>query len=133
MLYRLYLLKRGRIRASEIFYAQNDNEAKEIASRVCNACDDSFKQYELWSGTEQITSVRRVAQTVPQRERKSQDIALAHQEIVLDLEDRLQKSFTSLAASRKLLAASAELRSRVYPYTDDQARSYNHKIRLPQP
>jgi hypothetical protein len=118
MLYRFYLVdKRGRIRVTEIFYAQNDNEAKDIASRVYNACDDSFRQYELWSGTEQITSVRCGAQTAQQMERRSQDITLAHQEIVLDLEERLQRSFARMAASRKMLEATAELRRREYPHT----------------
>jgi hypothetical protein len=44
MLYRLYLLDaRGRIGVAETFLAQNDNEAKEIASRVYNACNSSFQ------------------------------------------------------------------------------------------
>jgi hypothetical protein len=119
MLYRLYLLdKRDRIRAAENFSAKSDNEAKEIASRVCNARDDSFKRYELWCGADQIMSFRCGTQTGQRRERRARDITPASQEVVLDLEERLQNSFACVTASRRLLEATAELRSRVYPYTD---------------
>jgi hypothetical protein len=119
MLYRLYLLDQsGRVRAAESFSAKGDNEAKEIASRVCNACDDSFKRCELWCGSDQIISLRCGAQTGQRRERIAGDITPASQEIVLDLEEHLQRSFTCVMASRKLLEATAQLRSRLYPYTD---------------
>jgi hypothetical protein len=117
MFYRLYLLNDlGQIRAAETFSAQSDNEAMAIASGVYNACDDSFQRYELWCGSNRITRARRGAQTCERREPRAEDIALAHQEIVLDLEDRLQSSFVCMADSRKLLEATAELRRRVYPH-----------------
>jgi hypothetical protein len=118
MLYRLYLLdERGRIRAAETFSAQSDNEAMKIASKVWNACDDSFQQYELWCGSDRITRARYRAQTGQQKERTAGDITSEYQEHLLDLEERLQRSFVCMPASRKLLAATTELRKRLYPHT----------------
>jgi hypothetical protein len=119
MLYRLYLLdERGQIRAAENFSAESDDGAMEIAARVHNACDDAFPQYELWCGSDQILRVRGSAHTGQRRVRIAQDITSTAEEIVLDLEDQLQRSFTIMADSKKLLEATAEQRRRLYPYAD---------------
>ncbi|MBV9251907.1 MAG: hypothetical protein JO227_22035 [Acetobacteraceae bacterium] len=108
MNYRLYLLDSiNRIRAAESFSATGDREARKIAASVHEACADVFAGYEIWRGSERLTADSR------QVGLDWTDWAmLQRQEAVLDLEERLQRTFACVSQSRRLLEASAKLRGR---------------------
>jgi hypothetical protein len=110
MRYRLYLLgKSGDVRAAEAFLAEDEVRANEIALSVFSACCDDFDGYEVWSGETLISRGR----GGPQQPRHWEAITQANQREVLDLEDRLQRTFTCVSESRRLLDATARLRNRV--------------------
>jgi hypothetical protein len=111
MKYRLYLLdENAHFRAGESFSAVGDTEAAEIAAAVYNACADVFDGYELWRGTQCVLQIRNCL--VPDGPITLSDVVAARQENVLDLEERLQRTFACVAASRTLLAATNGLRKR---------------------
>jgi hypothetical protein len=113
MEYRVYLLDDSRhIHAAEWFSATEDDDAVLIAQSVHNACCDLFATFEVWRGTEIV------AEGDGKREEPALDlrqIVQAHQENVLKLEDRLQRSFDCIDKSRKMLATTEALRAALRP------------------
>jgi hypothetical protein len=106
--YRIYLLDGGdHISAGEFFSASNDKEAAEIAASIYEVCSDAFEGYEVWHGAVCILpNGHNRNWTVPRIE----DVIEARQDNILDLEDRLQRSYACMNRSRKLLEVQARLR-----------------------
>lgn len=112
MQYRYYLLDGDdHIRAAETFSALDDAVARETAKLVYNGCNDEFERYELWRGGERVTGGSNHADAAG--ELRLSDIVAAHQESILDLEDRLQRTFACVRRSRRLLETTAALRKRI--------------------
>lgn len=111
MNYRLYLLDSApSIRAAESYVAANDAEAAEIAAAICNAAGDVFQKCELWRGAEQLATLWPDGRNAIDQRRRSLDISLAaRQERILEVEDRLQRSFACVRSSRQLLQTYARL------------------------
>jgi hypothetical protein len=113
MIYRFYLLDQdSHIKAAETFSAPDDAGAHEVASLVYGACNDEFGSYELWRGAQRVAGGCDGVNAAG--ELTLADVILARQENVLDLEDRLQRTFACVRRSRKLLETTAALRSRVH-------------------
>ena len=112
MLYRFYLLDQdNHIKAAETFCAADDATAQETADLVYDACDDEFQRYELWRNGERVTTGW-VGANVARGSRLS-DVVSTREENILDLEDRLQRTFTCVRRSRKLLEITSALRNRI--------------------
>jgi len=107
MRYRMCLLgKSSDIRAAESFLAEDDDRANEIALSVFSACCDDFDGYEVWNSATVISRGRG-----PQQPGHWWTITQASQREVLDLEDRMQRTFASVSKSQQLLDATAKLRT----------------------
>jgi hypothetical protein len=114
MRYRLYLLgKSGDVRAAEAFLAEDDVRANGIALSVFSACCDDFEGYEVWNGAMMISRG-----PGPRQSSNSWAITQASQRDVLDLEDRMQRVFACVRESRKLLDATAKLRTLIASESD---------------
>ena len=112
MQYRYYLLDGDdHIRAAETFSALDDAVARETAKLVYSGCNDEFEKYELWCGGERVA--RGCNRADAAGELRLSDIVAARQESILDLEDRLQRTFACVRRSRKLLEATTTLRNRI--------------------
>jgi hypothetical protein len=119
MRYRLCLLgKSSDIRAAEAFLAEDDVRANEIALSVFSACCDDFDGYEIWNGATMISCGRG-----PQPPGDWRAITQASQREVLDLEDRMQRTFACVSKSRQLLDATARLRTLIAGESDLRALS----------
>jgi hypothetical protein len=95
--------------APESFCASDETEAKEVAGTVYEACSDVFYGYELWCGPERVAKCgRKLTSDEPLR---LSEVVWHRQGNILDLEDRLQNTFSCIRESRKLLAATAALRA----------------------
>jgi hypothetical protein len=106
MNYRFYLLDENEhIRAGESFTASDDAQATEVAAAVHSACSDVFDGYELWRGNARVAKTRRTRHVSS----SAQEIVEARQENVLDLMDRLQRTFTCVRESRRLLQVTSYL------------------------
>ncbi|HET8636222.1 MAG TPA: hypothetical protein VFL96_05180 [Acidobacteriaceae bacterium] len=117
--YRLYFVdKADHFRAAQVFEAPNDTEAVQIAELVHDACSDVAPHFELWRGAHPVATSRGrcpapdLGTVIRQR-----------QEQVLDLEDTLQRSHSSLARSSKLIDRSATLRQMIVREIDPQESS----------
>ena len=109
MNFRFYLLDAAsRIRAAESFSAANDAEAAQVALTTYDACSDVFAGYELWRGNACIAGDARPARPAPRL--NAWTIAVVHQHNVLDLEDRLYRSFACIRESSRLLTVTSQLR-----------------------
>ena len=119
--YRVYLLdKKFSIRAAENFVARDDGEAVEIASALHDACSDIFASCEVWCGSSLVAKLpsaladgqdgAAVSRSVSSEIRLLLPI---RQENILDLEDRLQRSFACVRESRRLLHTYSELTGNV--------------------
>jgi len=112
MQYRYYLLDcDDHIKAAETFSAPDDVMARETAKLVYDACDDEFAMYELWRGAEFVAKGSDRANAAGGI--GLSDVVSARQENILDLEDRLQRTFACVRRSRKLLETTAALRRRI--------------------
>jgi hypothetical protein len=110
MEYRVYLLDASNhINAAESFAAANDEEAIEIAASLHEACSDAFDGYEVWREANCISpnGHHRRAPTVSSRE----EVIEARKHDILDLADRLQRSFPCVGRSKKLLETKFKLRN----------------------
>ncbi|HTW70615.1 MAG TPA: hypothetical protein VME47_12065 [Acetobacteraceae bacterium] len=109
MNFRIYLLDATcRIRAAESFSATNETEAAEMAAATYDACSDVFEGYEVWCGSARLLRGRR---TEPgEITLNAWDVVMMRQENILDLEDRLSRSFACVRESCRLLAVSGQLR-----------------------
>lgn len=86
--YRLYLLDEGsHIKAAEGFFASKHADATEVAISVQEACSDICDGYELWCGAKRILSNREERSRM---EHEHENAIQEHQNMVLDLEERLQ-------------------------------------------
>lgn len=96
--YRLYCYDRtGSLVCRDDFEAENNGEAKAIASAICDACSDVHHRFELWKGDlpidggETLCSVLRVG-GLSDRARKT----------VIDHEKALMESSWRVCESRRL-------------------------------
>ena len=110
--YRIYLMDQEfHIRAAEHFTAPSDAEAIETASALHQACSDTFAWCEVWRGSLLLTKLHadgaeygdgfdapRVRSLIPVR-----------QENVIQLEERLQRSFACVRESRNLMRIYNEM------------------------
>jgi hypothetical protein len=111
--YRVYLLDtNGRIEAAETFSASTDDDAADVACSVYEASNDVFSGYELWAG-EQFISTMKNPQIKREKKRNFDAAVQRHQDTVLELEEKLQTAFACVKRSRKLLHASARIRTRI--------------------
>jgi hypothetical protein len=114
--YRLYFVdKADHFRAAQVFEAASDIEAVQIAELVHDACSDVAPRFELWCGAAPVATSR--------GRRPAPDLATVireRQQQVLDLEDIVQRSYSSLAHSRKLMERSAALRRQLAREADQQ-------------
>jgi hypothetical protein len=111
MHYRMYLLdERKHIWAGESFSADGDKEASTIGASVHSVCNDTFPGYEVWCGTRLVAAGYDppVAETALAVEL----LTGRRQESVLDLEERMQRTFLRVQRKRKLLEARSQLRYR---------------------
>jgi hypothetical protein len=106
MRYDLHLLDHyGRLLASEPFWAQDDQVAVEVATTVLEACNDVATTFEV-RRDKVLVAARRceygllTRQTIPDRWQRS----------AIDLVDRLQRGFTAVTRSRRLVRATDHLR-----------------------
>jgi hypothetical protein len=99
MRYRLFLYDAdNHIRAAEAYHARNDRDAVEIGAAVQSASADQFERFEVWRGSEWIKdSSWRSAPT-------SIELIVRHQDMVLEVEERLSCTFESIRRSRNLMA-----------------------------
>jgi hypothetical protein len=105
MKYRLHLLGRaGHVRATGSFTADDDVRAIGIPQSVFSSCCDDFDGYAVWNGTTMIADDRRLRQS------HWWAITKASQREVLDLEDRVQRTFASVSKSRQLRDAASKSR-----------------------
>jgi hypothetical protein len=103
------------VRAAEAFSAEDDVRANGIALSVYSACCDDFDGYEVWNGATMTSRG-----PGPQPPSNSWAITQASQREVLDLEDRMLQVFACVRESRKLLDATAKLRTRIPDVSDPQ-------------
>ena len=112
MHYRFYLLDQdGHIKAAETFSSPNDSMARETANLAYDACSDEFENYELWRGSERVAG--RCDRANGAGQLRISDVVSARQDNILELEDRLQRTFACVRRSRKLLETTAALRNRM--------------------
>jgi len=102
--YRLYCFDRaGSIVCRDDFEAENNAEARAIASAICDACSDEHHTYELWKGDlpieagETMNAVLYVG-----------GLSAKAQQTVVDHEIALRDSFWRVGQSRKLNARIEE-------------------------
>jgi hypothetical protein len=120
--YRVYLLNsERRVRAAESFLSENDKAACEEAALLLGFCDDIFAGFELWRGPRCISveTGARQSSVLPSWE----DIGHARQELVIQLEIRMQRTFAAVRESQKLLAMSSEICG-PFPYRSASRRSH---------
>lgn len=115
--YRIYFVdKTDHFRAAQPFEAPDDSEAVRVAELVHDACSDVAPHFELWRGTKPVATSRGrspapdLATVIRQR-----------QEQVLDLEDSLQRSYSSLARSHRLIERSNALRRQTGNHSREQS------------
>jgi hypothetical protein len=108
-LYRIYLMGDAAPLKLRVYTAKDEAEAVEIATSVHATCSDVFSGYELWRGPQRIVPTQTNGAI---RRENDPDIAalLKHQDLVLHLEDRLQKAFSCVSRSRKLVSLARQLR-----------------------
>jgi hypothetical protein len=107
MRYDLRLLDRdARVGAAESFSAPDNVAAAQVGALVRECCSDVFAGYEVWRGSECI------ARTIKGRKVTPEDVVLARQENILDLEDRLQTTFACVRRSKMLMQITAQWREK---------------------
>jgi hypothetical protein len=74
----------ARIGAAESFSAPDDLAAAQVRAIVQECCSDMFEGYEVWRGSKYVARTRKGKKVT------LQDVVMARQENILDLEDRLQ-------------------------------------------
>ncbi|HUB44861.1 MAG TPA: hypothetical protein VMB73_07745 [Acetobacteraceae bacterium] len=110
MNFRIYLLDAAsRIRAAESFSAADDVEAAEVGATTFDACSDVFDGFEVWRGSTRVARGRRTGKTVARL--NAWDVVMMQQENILDLEERLHRSFACIRESSRLLTVTAHLRT----------------------
>lgn len=111
MIYRVYLLQAtDQILAAETLSATDDHEAIAIAATVHDACSDACGGYEVWRGAERIAGTH--AGRISARSTTLADLTERHQQSVIDLEERMQRTFSILAKSRRLLQVQQAMQKR---------------------
>jgi hypothetical protein len=109
MNYRVYLIGADdRIKASESFCVEDDKAAQEVALALHENCSSSFQGIELWRGPTMV--MRRTETRAPRplvNIRKLQD---KRQEIVLRLEEMLERSFECVRQSKQLMLELEKVR-----------------------
>jgi hypothetical protein len=107
--YRLHLLRHGGSDLTLSIEAASDGEALRIAWLLQDACAECYENFELRQHERCIAKSwdRRTAQ----RPANLNEITSSVQAVALQLEETLLSSRLAVAESRKLLKATAELRS----------------------
>ena len=96
----LFLNENGRVVGSYDFEAQSGPEATAIAAVLADACSDVCTGFQVWQGNRRISSqwplngsIQRIAARMKQ----------ATQEAVAEHEERLLRSGSTIAKSRRLV------------------------------
>jgi hypothetical protein len=109
--YRLYLIDGGHFAAARHFDIASDEAALAVAYAVYAACSESFQGFELWHGSRLISADAQVIwPTLPDG---PAGVFPTAQECVVELEESLLFSRRALAESRKLLATTDKLRTKI--------------------
>jgi hypothetical protein len=96
--YRLYCFDReGAIVCRDDFEADNNVEARGIASAICDACSDEHHRYELWKDDLPIESGQTLTAVL-----QVGGLSAKAQQTVLDHEIALRNSYWRAGQSRKL-------------------------------
>jgi len=108
MIYRLYLFSSGNeIAAAEHFSASDDAEADGLADTLYEVAGNRFTGYEVWREATLVVTARpkarRGARFDPATWKRAQQLHL------LELEDRLAKSFACIRSSQALMDAVDKL------------------------
>ena len=110
MNYRVYLLEaNGHIRAGESFSTEFDSEAIWIASVVYDACSDVFPACEVWRGSTMMAKLAPASPLPTQAPLLSPEVC---QKTVIELAERLQRSFACVRESRRLMHVLNDLKGR---------------------
>jgi hypothetical protein len=112
--YRVYLLDRdGRVEAAESFAASTADDATAIANAVYLSSSDVFSGHEVWAGKQRISSAEGSVSADPEKRRALERAIQRHQDIIIDLEERLQIAFGCVNRSRNLRDTVALTRDRM--------------------
>lgn len=96
--YRLYCFDRtGSVVCRDDFEADNNVEAKAIASAICDSCSDEHHRYELWKDDLPIESGETLASVL-----RVGGLSAKAQQTVADHEIALRNSFWRVSQSRRL-------------------------------
>jgi len=108
--YRLYFFgKSGHIAASHDFGADSDDTAIAVAIALGGASMNDCNGIEMWRGTECIYPL--VVPATPEPEKVA--ISTQIQTLLLDTEERLQRSHWRIAESRRLAERVDRLRAEI--------------------
>jgi|SRR5215469_14785009 len=109
--YRVYFLdgKNG-IAAREEFAAPGNQAANEICRVIADACSESCKGYEIWSAARLVSRVPDVS-SVPVGLPSWAEIERRRQHSILEIEERLHLSRGRVAASKRLIEKTSDLRA----------------------
>jgi hypothetical protein len=107
--YYLYFLDdSNHVFAREDFKAPDDATAVHVGAVIAEACSDAHSGYAIWQATRQLYSTDEDSRGFA-RGLSATALPADAQEIVLEREHMLLSSHWSIATSRKLLAATADL------------------------
>jgi hypothetical protein len=96
--YRIYFRVSGQIHGREDFEAAGDVGAIRIARVLYYACSDICDSFDLWQGNRQLC-----AQQPHHQKTSLDDLIEAHQNMVIEKEERISQSRWLIAQSRRLI------------------------------
>lgn len=108
--YRIYFFGERAISGRHDFEADNDQGAIQLAYLLSDACGDECLSFDLWRGDRHIAVPRLF---VP---KTFEELAAAHQERVVDTEERIARSNWQIARSRRLLESLESKRRDASPF-----------------
>jgi hypothetical protein len=109
--YGLYLIAGGHFADARHFTVGSDEAALAVAYAVHDACSEVFQDFELWQQSRQVAG--NASKRGPRPVDDAIEVAVATQERVVEVEELLMSSRQCVAESRKLIAATEELRERL--------------------
>ena len=104
--YTVYFLVSGRIRARQDFAADNNVDAIRVARQLYDACSDRCESFELWQG-DWVISTR----PPPYLGTSFAGLRVAHQQLVIEMEEAILVSHTLIAQSRRLIERLDRIKS----------------------
>jgi hypothetical protein len=107
----LYLLSGGHFADARHFDIGSDDQALAVAYAVHDACSDAFEDFELWHESRLVAG--NAQKRGPRLPAGAAEVTDATQERVLQTEESLLLSRRALTESRRLLAATEDLRKKL--------------------